>query len=137
MKTNLICFLILSVAFGFTSLLQAEPILVGNKAFTGQTLDADGIKAVLLGKKITLGDTRAVIIIAKTSDVQEAFLKAHVGMTAGQFQTYWRRLFMTGGGTAPKIVANEMEALKLTAEIPGAITVSDSANAGDLVLLGK
>jgi hypothetical protein len=137
MKTNFIRFLLLCAALGFVSLLQAEPVLVGNKALAGQTLDADGIKAVMLGKKITIGDARAVIIISKASDAQEVFLKDHVGMTASQFQTHWRRLFMTGGGSAPKIVENEAEALKLAAETPGAITVADSANAGALVVLSK
>lgn len=114
-----------------------EPVLAGNKHLADQVLDADGIRAVILGKRITIGDSRAVIVIAKTSAAQDRFLQSHVGMTTSQFQTYWRRLFMTGGGSAPKIVETEAEAYKLAADTSGAITVLDENACGDLVVIGK
>ena len=115
--------------------LRAEPALLGNKALGGQTLDSEAVKAVLLGKKVALGDTRVVIVIAKAGAAQDAFLQSHVGMTTSQFQNHWRRLFMTGGGTAPKIVETEAEAIKLAAETPGAVVIADSAAAGGLAVL--
>ena len=115
--------------------LHADPALLGNKGLTGQTLDADAIKAVLLGKKATLGDARVVIVIVKTSEAQEAFLKDHVGMTTDQFNTYWRRLYMTGGGSAPKSADSEDEAAKIVAATPGAMAIIDSAKADGLVVL--
>jgi hypothetical protein len=114
---------------------RADAVLVGNPALTGQVLDADGVKAVLLGKKSMLGSTRAVIIIAKAGAAQETFLKDRVGMTTSQLQTHWRRLFMTGGGTAPKIVETEEEAGNLAAATPGGIAIVDAAKAGSLVVL--
>lgn len=116
---------------------QAESTLAGNKAFSGQTLDLESTKAVLLGKKITLGDARVVIVIAKASDAQDHFLQKNVGMNTSQFQNHWRRLFMTGGGTAPKIVESEAEAAKLAAETPGAVVIVDAAKADGLVVLLK
>jgi hypothetical protein len=65
------------------------------------------------------------------------FLQAHVGMTTSQFQNHWRRLFMTGGGTAPKIVETEADAVKLAGETPGAVAIADSAAAGGLAVLAK
>jgi hypothetical protein len=129
-----------SLVFGVSLLgsctaLRAAPALLGNVGLKGQTLDADGIKAVLLGKKITLGGTRVVIVIARTGDAQNAFLQTHVGMTTIQFQNHWRRLFMTGGGTAPKIVQTEDNARELAAETPGAIVIADSGNAGGMAML--
>ena len=115
----------------------AAPALLGNPALKGQTLDAEIVKSVLLGKKVAIGDTRVVLVIAKTSDVQESFLKERVGMTTSQFQNHWRRLFMTGGGTAPKVVETEADAIKLAAETPGAVVVADDASAGSLVTLAK
>jgi hypothetical protein len=56
-------------------------------------------------------------------------------MTSSQFQNHWRRLFMTGGGSAPKIVETEADARKLAAETPGAIVITDSANADGLTVL--
>jgi hypothetical protein len=120
-------------ATGFT--LQADPALLGHKGLASQKLDADAAKAVLLGKKATLGSDRVIIVIIKKSEAQEAFLKNTVGMTTDQLQTYWRRLFMTGGGSAPKVVETEAEGLKLVAETPGAVVVGEQANAGDLTVL--
>jgi len=137
MKISFERVLLAAAVIGLTVSLHAEPTLSGNKALTGQSLDADGVKAVLLGKKITIGDARVVIVIAKEGAAQDAFLQSHVAMTTSQFQNHWRRLFMTGGGSAPKIVETEAEACKLVAETAGAVTVADSASAGALVVLAK
>jgi hypothetical protein len=115
--------------------VQAAPALVGHGGLSGQTLDADGVKAVLLGKKITVGGVRVVIVMAKAGDAQNAFLQAHIGMTTSQFQSYWRRLFMTGGGTAPKIFETESDARKFATETPGAVVITDSASATGLAVL--
>lgn len=126
---------ILGVGFGPGAPLQAAPALVGHTGLQGQSLDAEGVKAVLLGKRIMLGDTRVVIVIAKSSAAQDTFLQAHIGMTSSQFQNHWRRLFMTGGGTAPKIVDDEDAARKLVVGTPGAISVMDAAKADGLPVL--
>lgn len=117
--------------------VRAESALLGNKALAGQTLDADAVKAVLLGKKVTIGDKRVVIVIGKTGEAQDKFLQQFLGMTSSQFQTHWRRLFMTGGGSAPKIVDNEEAAVQLVSETPGAIAMVDKAKAADLPVLAS
>ncbi len=124
-------------ALALGAALHAAPALAGQKALAGQALDADAVKAVLLGKKITLGDTRVVIVIAKSSEAQEQFLQRAVGMSTSQFQSHWRRLFMTGGGTAPKVVENEAEAAATAAATPGAIAIVDEAKADGLAVLAK
>ena len=138
MKTSL-RLLIAATALCFTVAFtpQAGAELLGHKGLAGQALDKDSIKAVLLGKKATLGDTRVIIVIVKKSDTQDAFLKDHVGMTTDQFNTYWRRLFMTGGGSAPKTVETEEDAYKLVAETPGAIVIMDAAKGEGLTTLAK
>ncbi len=116
---------------------HAAPALVGHTGLAGNALDADAAKAVLLGKNVKIGSDRVVIIVAKKSDAQDAFLKSIVGMNSGQFQNHWRRLFMTGGGSAPKVVADDAEALALAAETPGAVCIIDSAAAGSLPILNQ
>jgi hypothetical protein len=116
---------------------RAEPVLAGHAGAAAQSLDADAIKAVLLGKKTTLGDNRVIIVIAKTSEAQEQFLKQAIGMTTSQFQTHWRRLYMTGGGSAPKITETDLEAVKLASETVGAIVIADRAAIGGLTVLVK
>ncbi|HEU5080805.1 MAG TPA: hypothetical protein VFT72_16450 [Opitutaceae bacterium] len=126
-------FTIGSLAAG--TMLRAETVLLGNKGLAGQTLDAESVKAVLLGKKVTLGSSRVVVVIVKNSPAQDAFLQSTVGMTTSQFQNHWRRLFMTGGGTAPKLVENDAEAAKLAGETAGAIAIADRGAAGELPVL--
>jgi len=118
-----------------TAAVQAAPVLAGHTGLAAQTLDGDAVRAVLLGKKITLGGIRVVIVVARAGDAQNAFLQSYTGMTTSQFLTYWRRLFMTGGGSAPRIVDTEADARKLAAEIPGAIVILDSSNAAGLTAL--
>lgn len=129
------CIAVLLVAAALSA--SAAPALLGHSGFKGQTLDAELVKSVLLGKKMAIGDTRVVLVIAKAGDAQESFLKDRVGMTTSQFQNHWRRLFMTGGGSAPKIVETEADAIKLAAETPGGVAVADDAAAGTLTVLAK
>ena len=128
---------VLGIAAFLAPRAGAAPVLAGHASFAGQTLDDDVIKAVLLGKRVTIGDTRVVIVIAKSGEAQDAFLKEHVGMTTGQFQNHWRRLFMTGGGTAPKVVESEAAAAAAAAETAGAIVIVDEAAAASLAVLAK
>ena len=138
MKTIFFGLVLLGGIFSPAAPLHAEPALVGHPRLEASSLDDEAVKSVLLGKRVTLGATRVVLIIAKASATQEAFLQAHLGMTTSQFQTHWRRLFMTGGGTAPKIVETESDACKLAAETPGAVLIADTERAAGLaVLTGK
>ncbi len=90
---------------------------------------------VLLGKRVTLGDARVVTVIAKAGEAQENFLQSHVAMTSSPFQNHGRRLFMTGGGSAPKVVETEADAVTLAADTPGALALGDSAALTGLALL--
>ena len=137
MKKILIRLLRVAVIAAAVVSLRGEPALFGHKSLAGQSLDADGVKAVLLGKKISLGDVRIVIVIVKTSADQEQFLQQAIGMSTSQFQNYWRRRFMTGGGSAPKIVESDADAEKLAAETVGAVAILDKAKAGNLVILAS
>jgi hypothetical protein len=49
-------------------------------------------------------------------------------MNASGFNNYWRRLAMTGGGTAPKSFEKDEEVRKFVADTPGAIGFIDSAS---------
>ena len=117
--------------------INAAPAMLGHQGLNGHSLDAETVKAVLLGKKVAIGDSRVVIVLAKNGEAQETFLKARVGMTTSQFQNHWRRLFMTGGGTAPKIVESEADAIKLAGETAGGVVIADTAAATALVILAN
>lgn len=137
MKTSLKFGLLALALAAWATQAAAAPALVGHSGLSGQTLDVEAAKAVLLGKNIKIGSDRVVIIVVKESAAQDAFLKATVGMDSGQFQNHWRRLFMTGGGSAPKLAANDAEALELASRTPGAICIVDDASSAGLPVLSK
>ncbi len=108
----------------------AAPTVIGNKNVATEKLDAATTKAVFLGKKVSWdGGGRVVLAVLKAGPVADEFLQKATEMNAGQFNNYWRRLAMTGGGTAPKSFEKEEDLRKFVAETPGAIGFVDSANA--------
>lgn len=108
----------------------AAPALIGNKNVAAEKLDAATLKSVFLGKKVAWdGAGRVTLAVLKGGPVADEFLKGAVDMTASAFNNHWRRLAMTGGGTAPKAFDKEEDLRKFVAETPGAIGFVDSANA--------
>jgi ABC-type phosphate transport system substrate-binding protein len=108
----------------------ASPAIIGNKNIAGEKLDAATVKSVFLGKKTAWDSAggRVVLAVLKSGPVADDFLKASVDMTTSSFNNYWRRLAMTGGGTAPRSFEKEEDLRKYVAETPGAIGFVDSAN---------
>ncbi len=108
----------------------AAPVLIGNKNVAGEKLDAATVKAVFLGKKVSWdGAGRVALAVLKSGPVADAFLQGAVDMNTSAFNNHWRRLAMTGGGTAPKSFEKEEDLRKFVAETPGAIGFVDSASA--------
>ncbi len=107
----------------------ASPSLIGNKNVASEKLDAAVVKAVFLGKKVSWDSAgRITLAVLKSGPVAEEFLKGSVEMSVSAFNNHWRRLAMTGGGTAPKSFDKEEDLRKFVAETPGAIGFIDSAN---------
>jgi len=108
----------------------AAPALIGNKNVAAEKLDAATVKAVFLGKKVSWdGAGRVVLAVLKGGPVADDFLQKAVDMNTSAFNNHWRRLAMTGGGTAPKSFDKEEDLRKFVAETPGAIGFVDAANA--------
>jgi len=121
-------YLALAMLF-ITASAFASPALIGNKNVASEKLDAAAVKAVFLGKKVSWdGAGRIVLAVLKAGPVAEEFLKGSVEMSVSAFNNHWRRLAMTGGGTAPKSFDKEEDLRKFVAETPGAIGFIDSAN---------
>ena len=113
-----------------TTPVFAAPVIIANKNVAGEKLDAATLKAVFLGKKIAWDKAgRVTLAVLKAGPVAEEFLKGAAEMSVSAFNNHWRRLAMTGGGTAPKSFEKEDELRKFVAETPGAIGFVDSATA--------
>jgi len=133
MKTHslrgLIALIVLGLA-GTGATATAAPALIGNKNVASEKLDAATLKSVLLGKKVAWdGAGRVTLAVLKGGPVADEFLKGAVDMNASAFNNHWRRLAMTGGGTAPKAFDKEEDLRKFVAETPGAIGFVDAASA--------
>lgn len=114
----------------------AAATLIGNKDVAHEKLDDATVKSVFLGKKVTWdGAGRITLAVLKAGPVAEEFLKGAVDMTPSAFSNHWRRLAMTGGGTAPKAFDKEEDLRKFVAETPGAVGFVDSASADDSVVV--
>lgn len=127
-----LCALVATVA------ASAAPAIIAHKSLEKEKLDAATVKAVFLGKKVSWeSGGRVVLAVLKTGPVADAFCKAALDQDSSQFTNYWRRLAMTGGGTAPKSFENEADLKKFVAETPGAIGYLDEAQADASVLVVK
>jgi len=114
----------------------AAPALIGNKNVATEKLDAATVKAVFLGKKVSWdGAGRVTLAVLKAGPVADDFLKGAVDMNASAFNNHWRRLAMTGGGTAPKSFEKEEDLRKFVADTPGAIGFLESATADASVVV--
>jgi hypothetical protein len=128
--------MLLLAAFAVAANLAAAsgPALIGHKNVSGEKLDAATLKSVLLGRKVAWdGAGRVTLAVLKSGAVAEDFLKAHADMSVSAFNNHWRRLAMTGGGTAPKTFDSEADLRRFVAETPGAIGFVDGTNVDDSV----
>jgi ABC-type phosphate transport system substrate-binding protein len=130
MKTRILRRLgVLAVLAAFISAAGAAPAVIVNKNIEKEKVDASTLKAVFLGKKVAWDSGgRAILAVLKTGPVADEFLKGAVDMSASGFNNYWRRLAMTGGGTAPHSFEKEEDLRKYVADTPGAIGFVDGAN---------
>lgn len=123
--------LILLCLFALAAALQAHaaPVLIGHKNIANEKITAATAKAILLGKKVAWGEAgRITLAVLKAGPVADEFLKARADMSTSAFNNHWRRLAMTGGGTAPKAFEKEEDLRRFVAETPGAVGFIDSAN---------
>jgi ABC-type phosphate transport system substrate-binding protein len=134
MKTILLRLLTLCALAAAAVSAQAAPALIGNKNLASEKIDAATLKAVFLGKKVSWDGAGRVTLAVLKGDLAEEFLKATVEMNASTFTNHWRRLSMTGGGTAPKFFEKADELRKFVAETPGAIGFIDPASVDGSVI---
>ncbi len=128
LTTRLLCALALLALTSAAAF--ASPAVIGNKNVAGEKVDATALKSMFLGKKTAWDGAggRVILAVLKSGPVADEFLKTAVDMSASSFNNYWRRLAMTGGGTAPRSFEKEEDVRKYVAETPGAIGFIDSAN---------
>ncbi len=62
------------------------------------SISSRDLRDVFLGNRSRVGGTTLVPVLLREGSGHEAFLEAHMGRTAVQFQTHWRTIVFTGRG---------------------------------------
>lgn len=136
MNSRFACALALLLLGGCAVPAVAAPAVIAHKNVAAEKLDAAALKAVFLGKKVAWDSAgRVVLAVLKSGPVADEFLQKATEMNASTFGNHWRRLAMTGGGTAPKAFEKEEDLRKFVAETPGAIGFLDAAHADGSVAI--
>ena len=117
----------------------ADPALIVNKDVAAEKIDGAGLKAILLGKKVSWDGAggRVTLAVLKGGPVAEKFLTDAAGMSVSAFNNHWRRLAMTGGGSSPHSFDSDDELLKFVAATPGALGFIDEAKVDATVAVLK
>lgn len=125
MKSLPIRILFCCAALGLASLARAELTIIVNPKVAGEQLDAATVKNVLLGRKVAWDQAGRIKLAVLKNDAADAFLQQTVNMSASAFNNHWRRLIMTGAGSAPKTFTEEAELRAYVATTEGAIGFVD------------
>lgn len=107
----------------------AEVAVIVNPA-NNNTVDADAIKRIFLGKQTDFPDGSSAVAIDQKegSQVVNEFNSKILDRSASQLKAYWAKLIFTGKGSPPKKVGSDAEVLKIIASEPDRIGYVDSAN---------
>ena len=105
---------------------EAGSIVVGPGTAI-DTLDADMVKRIFLGREATLGGKPLVVVFQKSGATREAFDGGFLGKPGAQLTSYWSKLVFTGKAKAPEEVADDAAVKAKVAATPGAIGYIEDA----------
>ena len=99
-----------------------EIVLIGNADIT-ETLEAEEIKQIFLGKKTRWADNSKIhIVLFNNKEAYTTFVKDYIGKTYTQYRNYWKKQVFSGKGRMPKSYSTLDELLDYLAETKGSIS---------------
>ena len=108
----------------FSAYAEAGSVIVGPGTDVN-SLDANAIKRIFLGRESTLGAQPIVVVFQKSGSVRESFDNTVLGKPGSQLTSYWAKLVFTGKAKAPEELASDAEVRAKVAATPGAIGYVD------------
>lgn len=125
----------LLLILGINGNVQADTLVIVNKASKVESLDKEQISDIYLGKSPTLPTGEQVIAIDyhENMPLRESLHSTITGKTQNQLKAYWSRLLFSGKGMPPKEVDDEASMKKLVADNPNIIGYISSENIDDSV----
>ncbi|MFZ5698341.1 MAG: phosphate ABC transporter substrate-binding protein [Pseudomonadota bacterium] len=112
----------------FSPLAGAGVAVIVHPSVSTNTLMAEAVKQVFLGRASALPDGTAVAPVdqAEGSAVRAQFVERVLGKNEQQLRSYWARMIFTGKGQPPRGVTSAAEMLKTVASSPGFIGYVDT-----------
>ena len=96
-------------------------VMIGNES-VADTLKAEEIKQIFLGKKTRWADNSTIhFVLLHDKDVFTAFVKNYLGKTYSQYRNYWKKQVFSGKGRMPESFKHVAGMLKYLSETEGAI----------------
>jgi len=113
----------------FAPLACADLVVVVGHAATTDTLSADQVAKIFMGKSKAFPDGSTAVPIEQSegSAARDAFHRKVTGKDAAQLKAYWSRLIFSGKGQPPKDVGDDTAVKAAVASTPGAIGYLDAA----------
>jgi len=97
-------------------------VIIANPSVQISQISGAQLRKIFTGVRSRFDDgTRAVPVLLTGGPAHEVFLSKHIGDTAEEFQTRWRKLVFTGQGSMPRQFTSETALLSSVAATPGAI----------------
>ncbi len=100
-----------------------EYVLVCHKECPVDTLTAQEVKRIFLGKKKKWADGSAIdIVVNANNEVHGQFTRTLLGKSPAQFSNYWRKILFSGRSMLPVSVKNDVDAKSYMTGHPNALT---------------
>ena len=126
--------IVLTLCFLLCGVATAEQIVIVNNGVSVNSIDADSLQKIYLGKKNKWDNGDKIVpVTLNEGPVHEAFLKNVVKKSSNQFLTYWKQMIFTGKGVPPKSVPSDADVVDFVSGTPGGIGYIDSASAHESV----
>jgi hypothetical protein len=110
------------VCLSWTATVMAgEVVLVANGGVGADSVSAEEVKQLFLGRTTKLGGSRVAPVCLKSGATHEAFLREYIGRTEAAYRNHLKKQVFTGKGSMPKTFSSEAELVAYVAETAGAI----------------
>lgn len=128
------CMLSLGLILAFAAARGQDVMVVANQGVSASSISSTELRDIFTGVRSRFGDgMRAVPVLLKGGPAHEVFLHHHIGDSAIEFRTRWRKAVFTGQGSMPKEFNSEGALLEYIAATPGAIGYVSRVTTGDSV----
>ena len=109
------------VAFSY-----AETVLITSSGSSVSSLGAEEVKDLFLGKKKDIGDQKVQVVMRKSSEDVDPFLKQYLNKTSSQYLNFCKQQVFSGSGILPKLLETEADVVNFVAANPGALACISS-----------